>query len=222
LIDSQVASAALAPALWLLARAEDGIALTQTGALDRARVRQVVERWPGWRATELFGPPNREDEVTLLRELHALLRRLRLVRRAGRRIVTTAHGRKLCDDPPALLAALAAELLCGESFTAACGELAAALMLDGAVADYSDALATRIHPAIVAEGWQSAGEHPSSAMSFGRSPTSRAVRSSIGLLEREPRLTRHSPNRLVLAAAGRIGLTSRLRARALAPAKGPH
>jgi len=65
------------------------------------------------------------------------------------------------DDPAALLAALAVELLAGESFSAACAELASALILDGATVDYSDALAGQIHPAIVAEGWRSAGRHPS-------------------------------------------------------------
>jgi len=160
-IEPEVASGALAPALWLLGRGQDGIALTQTGALNRALVREVVARWPGWWNSELFGPPNREDEVALLYELHGLLRRLRLVRRAGLRIITTTRGRELRDDPAALLAALAVELLAGESFSAACAELASALILDGATVDYSDALAGQIHPAIVAEGWRSAGRHPS-------------------------------------------------------------
>ena len=118
--------------------------------------------------------------MALLLELHALLRRLSLVRRTGRRIVTTARRRKLADDPPALLAALAEELLSGENFTAACDELAGALILDGAVADYSDTLAGRIHPAIVAEGWQAAGDIPPSATLRGRSPTSCARQSRSG------------------------------------------
>ena len=70
-----------------------------------------------------------------------------------------AHGPR--EDPPALLAELAVELLAGESFTAACAELAGALILDGTIVDYSDALARRIPPVIVADGWQSAGDHPS-------------------------------------------------------------
>lgn len=80
-VAAEAARAAVAPALWLLERAHDGIALTQTGALDRALVREAVERWPTWWDTGLFGPPNREDEVTPLHELHGLLRDLRLVRR---------------------------------------------------------------------------------------------------------------------------------------------
>lgn len=221
-IEPAVASAALAPTLWLLDRAKDGIALTQTGALNRALVREVVERWPDWWETELFGPPNREDEVTQLHELHGLLRRLRLVRRAGRRVVITTRGRKLHDDPAALLAALAVELLGGESFTAACAELAGALILDGAVADYSDALARRVHPAIVAEGWQSAGEHPSERdVGWTIAEFLRPAESS-GLLAREPGTTRRSRSRLVLTSAGRVGLTIGLHTRALAPASGPY
>lgn len=62
-------------------------------------------------------------------------------------------------DPSVLLLTLARELLAGDDFHAACAELAAALILDGAAADYSNALADRVHPAIVAEGRQAAGEH---------------------------------------------------------------
>jgi hypothetical protein len=160
IVEPVAAHAALGPVLWLLKQATEGIALTQTGALDRAFVREVAQRWPSWWNAELFGPPNRQDDLALLCELDELLRRLRLVRRTGRRIVTTAMGRKLLADPAALLLALAAELLAGDSFRAACAELAVALILDGAAASYSDALADRIHPSIVAEGWQGAGEPP--------------------------------------------------------------
>jgi len=219
-IDPALASAALAPALWLLDRGQDGIALTQTGALNRALVREAVERWPGWWHSERFGPPHREHDVAMLRELHGLLRRLRLVRLAGRRIITTARGRKLRDDPAALLAALAGELLVGESFAAACAELASALILDGAIVDYSGAIARQIYPAILAEGWRSAGHRPSQLdVTWAVFDVLRCAE-SIGLLDRAPDTTVLSPGNLVLTAAGRIGLTSGLRARALAPAKG--
>jgi hypothetical protein len=123
-------------------------------------VREIAKRWPNWWDAELFGPPNRQDDLALLCELDELLHHLRFVRRTGRRIVTTARGRQLHADPAALLVALATELLTGESFRAACAELAVALILDGFVTDYSTALADRIHPAIVAEGWQATGEPP--------------------------------------------------------------
>ena len=82
-------SQAVVVARWLLDRAGDGIALTQTGALNRALVREAVELRPDWWNTALFGPPNREDEIVPLGWLHDLLRSLRLLRRSGRRIVST-------------------------------------------------------------------------------------------------------------------------------------
>lgn len=71
-VEEEATRDAVAPALWLLERADDGIALTQTGALNRALVREAVERWPAWWRSDLFGPPNREDEVTPMHELHGL------------------------------------------------------------------------------------------------------------------------------------------------------
>jgi hypothetical protein len=159
-ISDAAARATLEPVLWLLDRATDGIALTQTGALNRALVREVALRWPSWWAADLFGAPNREDDVALLTELHDLLRHVRLLRRTGRRLTVTARGRALLADPPALLRALTCSLITGDTFDAACGELAVALILDGAVIDYTPRLAERVRPAIVAAGWQAGGDPP--------------------------------------------------------------
>jgi hypothetical protein len=220
-VDAAAARDALAPALWLLERAEDGIVLTQTGALNRALVRESVDRWPAWWRADLFGPPNREEEVTFLHELHGMLRRLRLVRRTGRRIVVTARGRRLRGDPPALLAALARELLAGESFRAACAELAVALMLGGVVADYGDSLAHRIQPAIVAEGWRSDGESPDVRdVGWAIADFLRPAEAA-GILSRGESGSRLSGDPLVLTDAGHTALIVGLRARALAPATGP-
>jgi hypothetical protein len=221
-VDPPAAQAALAPALWLLEQASDGIALTQTGALNRALVREIAERWPNWWDAELFGPPNRQDDLALLCELDELLHHLRLVRRTGRRIVTTARGRQLHADPAALLVALATELLTGESFRAACAELAVALILDGFVTDYSDALADRIHPAIVAEGWQATGEPPA-PRDVGRTIADfLRPAEATGLLERQKSGSSRKPKPLILTDVGRAALISGLRARALAPSTGPY
>jgi len=220
-IEPDLARTALAPAMWLLERARDGIALTQTGALNRALVREIVERWPGWWDTDLFGAPNREDEVALLHELHHLLRRLRLVRRAGRRIVITTRGGQLAESPPELLLALSEALFARESFSATCAELAGALMLDGAEADYSRTLAGAIHPAIVAEGWQSDGESPSERDVAWAVADFLRPAESIGLLRRGKGASRYSRDPLFLAPAGRVGIAAGLRARGLAPATGP-
>ena len=110
---------ATAPARWLLAAGVDGIVLTQTHALARAVVRDAAERWPGWWDAELFGPPHREADVAVLAALHEGLRRLRLLRRRGRRLYATVRGRELAQDPPALLAVLAADLGAGAQFATA-------------------------------------------------------------------------------------------------------
>lgn len=218
-IESAAAGAAVVPALWLLDRAGDGIALTQTEALSRAFVREAAERFPHWWEADLFGPPHRETDVTLLRELHWLLRRLRLLRRTGRRVVVTKRGRDLAAQPPALITALATELLAGEAFPAACAELTAALILGGAAIDYSDRLAERIQPAIAADGWRSAGEPPDvrdirwTIASFLR-PAEAA-----GVLVRGERESRSSALASRLTEAGRPALIAGLRARALAPVK---
>lgn len=125
--DSQAAEQdvgnALAPARWLLDAAANGRApLTQTYALARAVVREAAERWPQWWDAELFGPPHREADVPLLGALHQGLRRLRLVRRRGRELHATVAGRKLLEDPAALLYELAQDLGGADAFTDAIAE----------------------------------------------------------------------------------------------------
>ncbi len=220
-IDPDAASAALGPALWLLELGVDGVGLTQTGGLNRALVREAADRWPGWWNAEIHGPPHRETDVALLHELHWQLRHLRLLRRTDRRLVTTARGRKLLADPAALLLAIATDLLAADDFRAACAELAVALLLAGFEADWSEPLAKRVHPAIVGEGWQSAGEPPgvrdlSWAISDFIRPATAACLIERGCdfpFSREP---------LVLSSAGRAALIAALRVRALAPGKGPY
>jgi hypothetical protein len=136
--------------------------------------------------------------------------------------VTTARGRTVRSDPPALLVTLASELLAGDGFRAACAELAVALILDGAEASYSPALADRIHPAIVAEEWQAAGKPPEP--DHVRSTIDDFLRpaEAIGLLERKPSGSRVKPDPLIPTDAGRAALIAGLRARALAPATSLH
>ena len=217
-IDFDGARSALEPALWLLEQGNDGIGLTQTGALNRALVREVAERWPSWWEADLFGPPHREDDVTPLWELHQLLRELRLLRRKGRRVKTTKRGRELSGDPPALLEALATELLRGENFYAACAELAGALILGGAPADYGETLAERVHPAVAAAGWQSGEESPSVRDVSWHIASFLRPAEAIGVLVDEGSGSRLSRKPLVLTEAGRTALTAALRVRALAPA----
>ncbi|MGO9888405.1 MAG: hypothetical protein ACLP0L_10930 [Solirubrobacteraceae bacterium] len=219
-IDANAARAVLAPALWLLELGIDGIALTQTEALNRALVREAAERWPGWWNAEIHGPPHRETDIALLYELHQHLRRLRLLRRKGHRLLTTARGRELLGDPPALLLAAATDLLAGDDFRAACTEPTVTLLLAGFEAEWSEPLARQIHPAIVAEGWHSDGEPPGvrdvswAIADFIRPAT------AVGLIERKGDFPFHR-GPLAISAAGRSALIAALRARALAPRRGP-
>jgi hypothetical protein len=88
---------------WLLEAGLDGLGLTTTHALRRAVVREAAERWPHWWRHELFGPPHRESDLPVLAEVHAALRRLRLMRRQRGTLLTTARGRELLADPEALV-----------------------------------------------------------------------------------------------------------------------
>jgi hypothetical protein len=199
---------AVTVARWLLGRAADGIALTQTGALNRALVREAVDLRPDWWNAELFGPPNREDEIMPLVRLHELLRCLRLLRRSGRRVVATGRARTLVAEPAALLEECATALLAGDTFHAAVGELATALMLAGEPIEY-DSLQRAIHPAILDEGWESANGPPSI----------HAVGAAIGHLlaglEALDLVTGTRRSGLELTPPGRYALHIGLRARAI-------
>ncbi len=95
---------------WLLQTGADGLGLTKTHALRGAVVREAAERWPDWWRHELFGPPHRESDLPVLAEVHAALRRLRLMRRERETLLTTARGRELLADPEALVQLLHEDL----------------------------------------------------------------------------------------------------------------
>ena len=198
------------PALasWLLERAVGGIGLTQTGALNRAFVREVAELRPQWWDATLFGPPNREDEVVPLGCLHDLLREMRLLRRSGRRIVATARARALLAEPAALLDACATSVLAGDTFEAAVAELAAALIVGGEPVD-SDRLKGPAHRAIVEQGWHSGGEPPSLPTVAGKIGRLFWHLEALDLIECSRR------EGLRLTQSGRRALLIGLRARAL-------
>lgn len=131
-VPEELATAATAPARWLLETASDGgVPLTQTHALARVVVREAAERWPGWWNAELFGVPHREADMTLMGELREGLLRKRLVRRRGSKRLATARGRKLAGDPIALYE-LALDLGGGDLFTSMMADVVVdALEVDG-------------------------------------------------------------------------------------------
>lgn len=113
----------------------------------------------------------------------------------------TTRGIKLKADPPALLALLTEELLRGKSFHSACAELVTTLMLDGFLADFSDRLAGLIHPIIVADGWRSKGEPPSTRYIALEIATFLHRMEAIGILAREKSSNRFSYDQFTLTAA---------------------
>ncbi len=213
---------ALEPLTWLLDVAAEGLALTQTGALSRALVRAAVERFPEWWSNaDLFGPPYREGEVIALCEVHELVRRMRLLRRSGRKLVLTRRGETLRHDPEALLHAGAPHLLAGDGFEGTVQELAAAVLLSHETIDRHE-MEAAVHAAIVADGWNTDGEPPWVEDVAGAAAGLIRVTDALGLVrydheyDHETGFTRRD---LTLMRAGREALRLALRSRALAPAK---
>ncbi len=210
-----------APLIWLLGAGVDGIALTQTGALNRALVRAAVERFPDWWETDLFGPPHREDEVSRLCELDDLARRMRLFRRSGRRLVLTKRGRAAYDEPAALLDEVAPHLLAAEGFGGAVQELAAALLLAGGDTVDCDQMERVVHAAIVAEGWSAAGEPPGVRDVAAAAFDLVRLTDALGLVAYEYEYDRESGSArrdLTVTPAARLALWLALRSRAVGPA----
>jgi hypothetical protein len=152
------AAEAVAPLRWLLARAGEGIALTQKGNLARVVVVEAVERF-GWQP--LPNPPRGEDDVFELWVLRDLARDLGAVRRGGRRLVATRAGRALAGDAEALWRAVAGRLGGGDDFGAIVTELGLALLLDAGEVLQAE-LVERVHAAVVGEGWhdRATGQSP--------------------------------------------------------------
>ncbi|MBD0281761.1 MAG: hypothetical protein ICV69_06155 [Thermoleophilaceae bacterium] len=213
----------LAPLAWLLDAAGEGIALTQTGALNLSLVRAAVERFPEWWWGGSRGPPRSEGDVASLCETHALPRRMRALRRRGRRLLLTRRGEELRGDCAALLRACAPHLIPGEGFEAAVGELAAAVLLRHETVDRDD-LEAAVHAAIVADGWNADGEPPDLRDVAWAAAAPLRLAEALGLVgyesEFEPGVG-FTKRDLTPTPAGHEALRLCLRARALAPATLP-
>ena len=194
----------------------DGITLTQTGALNRALVREAAERWPAWWTGSSLARRTAPTNLRFWSTIDDLLRRSRLIRRAGRQLKITKRGTALRADPAALAVALCSERLTGDGFDRACAELVAALMLNGAAIDSSRKLAEQIHSAIVAAGWQSGGRAPEATHLTWPVGDFLLVAEALGILERTSEASRL---RQGLSGVGRALLVAGPRARATAPGK---
>jgi hypothetical protein len=116
----------LPPLRWLLDQLDGGIALTQTGNLNRKFVQENADRF-GW---DFSRPPRTEDDLFDLYQLRNFAQDLGLARRSGRNLTLTAKGRRLLADPDSLWRAVAAGLLGDNGFFVYAGELFLALLLD--------------------------------------------------------------------------------------------
>jgi hypothetical protein len=209
------------PSTWLLDAALGGIALTQTGALNRALVRAAVERFPDWQSVELHGPPPREDDVYSLCEVHKLARRLRLLRRGGRKLFLTRQGERLRLDPAALFHACASRLIAAEGFEAAAQELAAAVLVSAGPVD-RHVLESVVHAAIVAGGWNAGGEPPGVYEVAAAAAGLLRLTQALGLVEYDYEYDGESGTarrELKPTAAGREGLRLASRWRGRQPAR---
>jgi hypothetical protein len=203
--------AAIAPARWLLEAGTDGgVALTATYALARAVVREAADRWPGWWDAELFGPPHREADLAVLEALHDGLRRLKLMRRRARKLHTTARGRELAGDAPALLQVLMADLGGDDPFTEVVAASVTDKLAQGAPREHDDLVTSALGEALRG-GWQDPD---------GQAPTERDISwvvsevlcrgEAYGVIDRRPETgkSRFRRRQLVLtdAARGMLGL----------------
>jgi hypothetical protein len=139
---------------WLLEVGRDGVDLTKTHALRRSVVREAAGRWPHWWRHELFGPPHRESDLPVLVEVHAGLRRLRLMRRRRETLLTTARGRELLADSEALLKVLRYDLG-GDGFAADAWMLIEEVLHEHGPLE-GDRLAEIVGRLLIVEGWRDA------------------------------------------------------------------
>lgn len=208
--------ALMEPLAWLLEEAAEGIGLTQTGALNRALVRAFVDRFPAAWREERWGPPHREDDVAWLCELHDLARRMRLLRRTGLSVVLTKRGQALLGDRRALRDAVAPRLI-ADGFAGAVQELAVAVLLGGGPTVDRDEFIPRVHAAILADGWNAAGEPPDVHDVSGCAWGLLRLAEALGLLVHDyeyDRETQRARDEVTLAPGGREVLRLALRARA--------
>jgi len=157
---------------WLLGQLNDGVALTQSGNLNRAFVQENAEQF-GW---DFSRPPRTEDELYDLYQLRHFAQDLGLARRSGRKLTLTAKGRRLLVDPRTLWRAIAAGLLGDNGFFVYAGELFLALVLAAdSVPDRE--IAVTVGRAVAEEGFRESrtGEPP------GEHDISRAIHETSNL-----------------------------------------
>lgn len=160
---------------WLLEQLVDGVALTQTGNLGREFVRSAAGRF-GW---DLTSPPRSQNDLYELQSVRRFAQgRLRLARRAGRRLVLTAKGRLAVEHPEGLWRTVGRGLLSDDGFDAFCGEIALAMLVNSTKVPADDLYET-VAIAAAQEGYREAG----TGQVPRRNTVSRAVHETINLCD---------------------------------------
>jgi len=142
----------LPPLRWLLERLAGGQALTATGNLNLALVREAASHF-GWWDDSLVGPPYWEDDVVLLRCIHDLADRMKALRRRGKALTLSPRGRALLAEPEALWRAASQHLLPLHTFPAAVGEVTLAMLAVAGPMSRPD-LRTKAAAAMADHGWR--------------------------------------------------------------------
>lgn len=150
---------ATAPAVWLLETGLEGVPLTEKFALSRMVVREAAERWPAWWHAELFGQPHREADVAVVGALREGLLRLKLLRRRGRKLLTTPAGRELLADRETLLRTLAGDLGGGDPFGEVVAGAALTELSGGAPVAYDRLTQVALKEAL-RQGWRGPDHAP--------------------------------------------------------------
>jgi hypothetical protein len=148
------AEKALEPLRWFLGAAEKEIPLTQKYNLGRAFVQEAAARYDWW---DFFHRLTTELEVPYLHELHQFARRLKLVRRKGRKLLLAPAGRRGLQDIETLWRAVAHGLFVGEDFEQAVAEVLFPLLIaEGEI--QTDEIEARIAPILAEQGWSTRDE----------------------------------------------------------------
>lgn len=212
----RTAARTVAPVRWLLEQVDayGAIALTQRGNLPRGLVQGAVERHPSW-FPDPASPPQRDAEVPALLAVWHLVRRLKLVRRAGRHVKLTRRGDLLLHDPRDLWTAIAVVLGERDDFEAAVAELVWAVLLQDPLVAVRD-LQAEIAVALTETGWQ---HGPTGAPVSGATlafviDEVVVLAGALGLVRRRGRV---AAPQLRLTPTGRVFAVALLRRRALVP-----
>jgi hypothetical protein len=158
----------LAPVRALLTGVGDGVTLTQAGYLPKALVVTLNDRFKWY---DLAGyKANSEADVIALLDLHALLRRARLLTKRGRKLAVSAAGQRCLADDERLFGVLAVQAMTGDDFDVDVATMRAAHLLTVAGEPSETAVDALVYDA-VAERWSThEGNQPSPRVVRGAGP----------------------------------------------------